>query len=222
MKREKAEHALLCLALAATLAACGSSSYTTGGASTGTAPPAATSTTPFTGTTGTTNTTNQLPAIDESFTLAGTRGGVSGTSSASYTVSTDNLLQVTVTAGTAGSITVPGYGFSAAYQCVTYKVTVLGDTITTNPLSTSTSGEYTPDCPGAANTQMIDFSSRLTPGHGSVSVTVESNTDDFDCISCVESYGYGYGGTCENYCPMDLTFNTHTVTGTLAIAVNGS
>jgi hypothetical protein len=214
----------LALALAATLTACGSSSYTTGTTSAATTPAAAATGTPFTTTTtGSTTATNQLPSIDESFTLAGTRGGSGGASSATYTVSTDNLLQVTVTAGTAGSLTVPGYGFSAQYECVTYNITVLGQTVTTNALSATAGEEYTPDCPGAANSQMIDFSSRLTTGHGAVQVTVASNTYDFDCISCNEYYAYGiYPYGCANYCPMDLVFKNHTVTGTLSIAINGS
>ncbi len=220
MKRVQ-QHTTL-IALTALFTACSPSTSTisSGTSAASSTSSASTSTTPTTSSTSsTTSSTNQLPATTASFTVAGTRGSTN-TSNAYYsiTVNTDNLLQVTVNAGSAGSLTIPGYGFSANYNCVTYKVTVLGDTVETNPLSTGTSSS---DCQGAATSQMIDFSSRLTTGHGPVTVQVESSKYDFDCVSC-ETYPWLYSYYCNNYCPMDLVYKNHNITGTLSIVTNGS
>lgn len=116
-------------------------------------------------------------------------------------------------------MTVPGYGFSANYGCVNFKITVEGQTVVTNTLSTGLGSDS--DCSGAATSQTIDFSSRMTTGHGPVTVTVTSNDYDFDCMSC-RTYPWLYGYYCNNYCPMDLVYKNHTVNGTLSIQVNGT
>jgi|GEM_PF-1712989 len=184
-------------------------------------------TTDGSGTTGSSTTSESvLPAITESFTVSGSSG-----TSPSYTttVNTDNLLKIKVTAGGAGQITDPNYGFSGTYGCVSYKVTVLGSTQTTKLLAVGSQSDMLSaiNCPGASTSQVLDFSGRLTSGHGSITVKVEAAAYDFYCRGC-ETYpwlynAYPYGAySCSLYCPSRPVYQTHTVTGNLDIQVNGT
>lgn len=167
-----------------------------------------------------------LPAITESFTVS----GVNGTSpSYTTTVDTDNVLRIKVTAEAAGQVTDPTYGFSGTYSCVSYKVTVLGSTQTTKLLAVGSNTDLLAgyNCPGAAGSQILDFSSRLTPGHGTITVKVEASSYDFYCRGCESSpwlyNAYPYGPySCSLYCPSRPVYKTHTVTGTLSIQINGT
>lgn len=167
------------------------------------------------------DTSNFLPAYQESFSING-QGGV--TPSYSTTVNTDDTLKVKITAGSAGNNAVPGMytNASAPYQCVQYNVTVLGKTAATGRLSVSGNS---PLCPGAPSSAVIDFSARLTPGHGPVTITVEATEYDFYCLQCYANPSlyttYGYY-SCNMYCPMHSVYKNHTVTGTMAIQVNGT
>jgi hypothetical protein len=179
-----------------------------------------TGTTGSTGSTGSTTDTSTYPAITTQFTLTGS-GGTSP--SYSYTVTTDNLLKVKVTTGAATNV-IPGSNFSATYECVSYNVTVLGQTLSTGTLSVSGGNSI---CPNAPTSKTLDFSSRLTSGHGSVTVTIVPTGYDFYCQSCLtypwmfNAYPYGYY-SCSMYCPLKTVYKNHGVTGTLAIQVNGT
>lgn len=167
-----------------------------------------------------------LPPITESFTVSGPSGT---TPSYTTTVNTDNLLKIKVTAGGAGQITDPTYGFSGTYGCVSYKVTVLGSTQTTKLLAVGSQSDMLGaiNCPGASTSQVLDFSGRLTSGHGAITVKVEAASYDFYCRGC-ETYpwlynAYPYGAySCSLYCPSRPVYQTHTVTGNLDIQVNGT
>jgi hypothetical protein len=138
-------------------------------------------------------------------------------------VTTDNLLKVKVTAGSAANV-IPGSNFSATYGCVTYKVSALGQTIVTNTLSPNGGNSI---CPNASESQTIDFSSRLSSGHGAVTITVQPSGYDFYCQGCLtypwlyNAYPYGYY-SCAMYCPLKTVYKNHGVTGTLSIQVNGT
>lgn len=169
---------------------------------------------------------NALPPITESFTVSGASGT---TPYYTTTVNTDNLLKIKITAGDAQQITDPSYGFSATYSCVSYKVTVLGSTQQTKLLAVSSQADVlaAANCPGAANHQVLDFSSRLSPGHGPITITVEAASYDFYCRGC-QTYpwfynAYPYGAySCSLYCPSRPVYKTHTVTGNVTIQVNGT
>ncbi len=168
-----------------------------------------------------TTTSSTNPAYTYSF----TETGIGGTS-ATYTtpaILTDTVLQVTVTAASAGALSLAtGYSnFTANYGCISYNVTVLGQTMTTNILSPNPG--YDENCPEAASSQMLDFSSRLTPGHGAVTVEISNPAYDFYC----QMWESGYPGiynpyTYNDYCPLRAVYKTHTVAGSLSIAVDGS
>lgn len=168
----------------------------------------------------TTSTNNLLPPVQESFTVTGS-GGTNPTYS--VTVDTDNLLQVQITAGAATNV-IPGSNFSANYGCVTYNVTALGQTVTTNTLGVNGGNSI---CPNAPSSQTIDFSSRLTPGHGAVAITVSASGYDFYCQGCLmdpalyDAYPYG-PYSCSMYCPLHTVFKNHGVTGTISVQVNGT
>lgn len=189
------------------------STYTGGNTSTG-------GTTGNTGSTGTTGDTSSYPAFTTTFTLTGS----SGTSpSYSYTVQTDNLLKVKVTAGAATNV-IPGSNFSATYECVSYNVTAMGQTLSTGTLSVSGGNSI---CPNAPTSKTLDFSSRLTSGHGDVTVKIVATGYDFYCQSCLtypwmfNAYPYGYY-SCSMYCPLKTVYQNHGVTGTMDIQVNGT
>ncbi|MFL5812324.1 MAG: hypothetical protein ACJ763_02005 [Bdellovibrionia bacterium] len=208
------------------LTSCGASTYkeTASGTTqaqstyTGGTPPTGGTTAP-TGSTGGGD-TSTYPAITTSFTLTGSSGS---TPSYSYTVTTDNLLKVRVNAGAATNV-IPGSNFSATYECVSYNVTALGQTLSTGTLSVSGGNSI---CPGAPTSKTLDFSSRLTAGHQSVTVKVVATGYDFYCQSCLtypwmfNAYPYGYY-SCSMYCPLKTVYQNHGVTGTMDIQVNGT
>lgn len=192
------------------------SSYTSGGT---TSSGNTTGTTGSTGSTGTSG-SDQYPAITTSFTLTGSNGT---TPNYSFTVATDNLLRVKVTAGAATNV-IPGSNFSATYSCVSYNVTALGQTLSTGTLSVNGGNSI---CPNAPTNKTLDFSSRLTSGHQSVTVTIQATGYDFYCQSCLtypwlfNAYPYGYY-SCNMYCPLHTVYQNHGVTGSMDIQVNGT
>lgn len=193
------------------------SSYNSGG-STSSGTTTGTGTTGSTGSTG--SSTNAYPAITTSFSLTGS-GGTAPTYS--FTVSTDNLLRVRVNAGASTNV-IPGSNFSATYECVTYNVTAMGQTLSTGTLSVSGGNAI---CPNAPTSKTLDFSSRLTSGHQSVTITVQATGYDFYCQSCLtypwlfNAYPYGYY-SCNMYCPLHTIYKNHGVTGSMDIQVNGT
>ncbi|OFZ80689.1 MAG: hypothetical protein A2583_10500 [Bdellovibrionales bacterium RIFOXYD1_FULL_53_11] len=196
----------------ASLAGCGDQAYQETPVDTATAasPVTPSSSTTTTETTTETETTT-LPALTFSYEVTGA-SGVDPVDSFGN-ILTDNILKVKVVAGTAGQIRLSDgtySNWSAAYQCVQYKISALGQTVTTQVLAVDGGNSYI--CPGAPSEQTIDFSSRLTSGHGAVTVTVQAYRYD----SCL-NYGYNFGG-----CAMHTVYYTHTVTGTLDIQTNGT
>lgn len=139
-------------------------------------------------------------------------------------INTDNLLVIKVNAGPAGQISVPGLysNFTANYNCVSYNITVGGRTVTTQTLKVpnATQSWYTVDqCPNAPSSQIINFSDRASPGHGDMFVTVSNARYDFYC----ELFYQGLiSGTANMYCPLRTAYQTHTLTGTIDVQVNGT
>lgn len=142
------------------------------------------------------------PAYTFDFSNQGPQGKFTATQ-----IDTDNLLQVTVTLGQ--PTTIPGTGYTAEYSCAQFMVTVLGQSQTVFLSNTGSPGYGY--CNGAQTSQMVDFSSRLTTGHGPVSVTVTNVSYD-NCRLYGDVYGYG--------CPMTAVYSTHILTGALSIVVN--
>lgn len=178
---------------------------------------------PFGGSTGssTGTATGTFPPFSYNFSVTGA-GGTNPVYTAQ--VNTDNILRVDIAAGPAGELSLGGGQYSnytATYGCISYQLTVLGQTVVTQTLSTS-SGSYDYDCPGAPNVQTIDFSGRLTPGHNVVSLQVEANGYDYYCQLCQNPYYFYLFDGCMNYCPLYGVYRNHTVTGTLTVHVNGS
>lgn len=226
-----------------TLSACGGQSYdniqTSGappgavvpsaipGSVPGSVPGSTTGTTggfPFGGSTGSSSsTTGGFPPYSYNFSVTGP-GGTDPTYTAQ--VNTDNILRIDIAAGPGGELSL-GSGqysnYTANYGCVSYKLTVMGQTVVTQILSTS-NGQYNYDyiCPGAPNTQTIDFSGRLTPGHNAVMLEVQANGYDYYCQLCNSPYYFYLFNGCGNYCPLYGVYRNHTVTGTLTVHVNGS
>jgi hypothetical protein len=165
--------------------------------------------------------TDLYPPITTSFTLTG-----SGGSSPSYSYTppaTDNLLKIRVKAGAATNV-IPGSNFSATYECVSFNVTALGQTLSTGTMSVSGGNSI---CPNAPTTKDLDFSSRLTSGHQSVTITVQATGYDFYCQACLNypwmfnAYPYGYY-SCNLYCPLKTVYMNHGVTGSMNIQINGT
>jgi len=165
------------------------------------------------------------PTYTSSFVMSGTGGTLPG--AAITDIFTDTIFKVRVTAGSASNLALPagtngGYSnFSASYSCVSYTIEALGQTRTTVPLSVSGSSTMNL-CKNSPSEQVFDFSSRLTPGHGPVSVTIKSAKYDYYCQLLL--MGYIYNGYYNTYCSASLypVYKTHTVTGNLDIQVNGS
>lgn len=148
---------------------------------------------------------NLLPAYTQSFSFTGAQ-------SFSTTVNTDNTLKIRIKArGTTSN------NYAAHYNCVAYTVTVLGQTVTTSVLAADGGGAA---CPNAPTQQEIDFSSRLTPGHGTVTVTISAaGTDAFYQQCVMNPWLYG---PCQSYYPIRAVYSTHVVAGAVDIGVNGT
>jgi hypothetical protein len=183
---------------------------------------------PGSGTGGTGGTGDPIPPGTPDFTPTLTDSsyitGASGTrpSYTTGTINTDSIIKVRITAGPAGQVSIPSgtySNYSASYYCVKYNVTVLGQTVTTNALSVNGGGAL---CPQAADNQVIDFSSRLIPGHGPVTVRVSSARYDYYCQLLMMGYISPYYW--QTYCSTSLypLYQTHTATFTLDIQTNGA
>lgn len=167
---------------------------------------------------------NFEPYLTTQFTLTGD-GGNSPTYE-TVAIDTDSIFKVRVTAGGAQRITVPGYNYSATYSCISYEVTVLGETRQTKLLSADGSdcsryaqGAPAPSAGTPENSNTLDFSKRLTPGHNSVTVKVASARYDFYCQLWLNGMVYG---TQSMYCPARVVHKNHTVSGTLEIQTNAT
>ncbi|MCM2279508.1 MAG: hypothetical protein NDJ89_15640 [Oligoflexia bacterium] len=207
----------LALGLALALSACGSNPYHESAlAEEGVIPGTITDTTGTTVSNPTPVTTdpNLLPSLKYSFDVTGSKGSKPVYS---VTVQTDNLLKVKLTSEAAGAQTLSG--FTANYDCVTYTISALGNSVTTSTLSAG--GTVSVNCPNAPTNQVIDFSDRLQPGHGPVTIEVRADRYDFYYKSCL-SQPWLYGWNCMYYYPLYNVYQNHIVRGKLAIQVNGT
>jgi len=142
-------------------------------------------------------------------------------------VNTDNLLKIRIIPNMAPVIS-STVGYTPAYNCASFNVTVLGRTVRTEVLRV---GSNTANCPNAKAEQIIDFSGRLSPGHNEVNILVDAVQTDWKFSACLNGGFQPYNlwlwpnttaTTCGWYSPMNSLYTTHTATGTLDIQVNGT
>lgn len=217
-KSFKKTQAMTILAVGAlALQACGGAPYSEissiGGSSTTSTGSGSTSTgtgsgTPSTGggTTPAPSDPNLLPPISHAFSNQGV------TSTSISDIVTDNKLAVTVKLGQPSNI--PNTGYTAAYRCARINVTVANQTQTVFVSNTGAdiTESYDP-CSGAKKSQTVDFSSRLTTGHGAMSVAIQNVAYD----NC-RLYGNVYGSGCF----LTTVYSTHVINGTIDVHVNGT
>lgn len=213
------------LSLSAIIVGCGSTAYregvdNTGGASTG---PGTAPVTPTTGagtgtSGGTTTTTNtQVATANFSYTFQLT-GGQATTMTSSATnpvpmrVSTDTLLRVKVRAG--NPVTFQTAGWAVGFNCQRFTVTVEGQSLEAFVLRQG----YTPTvasdpCFSAESVATLDFSGRLSPGHGAI--TLEASGAQYD--NC-----HYYNEPRAGGCPVHQVYSTHRIEGKFEIEVNST
>ncbi len=183
-------------------------------------------------TTDTTTTTSNNPTVTASFSMTGVGGTQPSWSSQGHvTISTDNVLKITIRAGQAGALSLSNGSqnvFTANYSCVSYLVTVNGRSVRTAPLLAN--GVASSYCPNGVESQTIDFSDRLSAGGDAPVVTVSAPSYDFYCqiwygcqtypnmyLSQCQGFSYNYYNS---YCPTRSVYKTHTVTGDMDIETN--
>jgi hypothetical protein len=178
---------------------------------------------PPTGTTGTGGSTGSSGGPDPfagatqlNFSLNGTNSGNETYTSAPFT--TDNLLKVRLTALPAGVNTGGGTNFSAMYNCAGFTVSIPGQSQDSQPLAVN--GGVIGMCQSGSQ-QVFDFSSRLSPGHGPVSITVSNPKYDWYCM-LFTYYPWLMGGTATMYCPLHPVYQYHTVQGMIEVLTNNS
>ena len=160
-----------------------------------------------------------IPAVTEYFDITGAGGA--NPRFTSIPVQTDNMLRVKIIAEPGLAVgSVPGTGYvnyTANYGCVSYNITVLGQTVQTPMLSPSGGNMI---CPNARKEHILDFSHRLAPGSSQVTVQVSAARYDIYCqyvfMGLISPAFYN------NYCPAYPVYQTHRVAGTLEIQTNGS
>ncbi len=160
-------------------------------------------------------------AIKLSFSLNGANSGNETYTSAPIT--TDNLLKVRVSALPGGQNVVPGQttGYQANYYCAGYTVKALGQAVDTNALSVYPGGVQGLCQNGQS--QVIDFSGRLTPGHGDIVIEVTKPRYDWYCMLWFDPYYRSLmGGTYAMFCPLRNVYQYHTVQGSIEILTNGA
>ncbi len=183
-------------------------------------------------TTDTTPTTSNNPTVTASFSMQGVNSAQPSWSSQGHlSISTDNLLKITIRAGEAGPLTLSNGTqnvFTANYSCVSYLVTVNGRSVRTKPLLAG--GVASSYCPTGVTDQTIDFSDRLSAGGDAPVITISDPRYDFYCqiwYGC-QTYPNMYYSQCQGftynyynlYCPNKAVFKNHTVTGDMDIETN--
>lgn len=186
---------------------------------------------------GTNGNTSGGTTTGTAYTFTGSVTGPSGTWT-SGDVNTDNLLRVTIRPQ-AGQ-PVAGTGFTANYQCVSFRIGIsaVGSGSTTGLMKVNGGSRYCPDGP---EEKTVDLSSLLTPGHGAIRIKVSNATYDWKAQWCdyeyyrmITSGGYYYFGVWYPYyvspfgytynCPSynnNPLYNTHVATFDVAIQTNG-
>jgi hypothetical protein len=173
---------------------------------------------------------NFTASYTQSFVVSGAKG--TDPTATLPDVLTDSVLKVRVTAGPAGNLALSssaygGYSnYSGQYYCVKYTVEVVGfGQATTHALAV---GGGSTVCPDADDSEVIDFSRRLTPGHGPVDIKVSAAGYDYYCgllySGMIPSAYYNWNYWVNQYCSPSLypVYQTHTVSGSLEVEVNGS
>jgi hypothetical protein len=161
---------------------------------------------------------SNLPPLAYDFTISGAGG-----SKPTYTspaIQTDSILKVRVTAGPAGQLSASNVAysnFSSTYGCISYTVEAIGQQVQTKALNVGYS--YGNVCGAAAADHVIDFSGRLTPGHGAVNLKVTAARYSFYCELLAAGWVYG---SYSMFCPLHTVYKNHTVTGRLEVQVNGT
>jgi hypothetical protein len=156
-------------------------------------------------------------ATQLNFTLNGTNSGNETYTSAPF--DTDNLLKVRIVGLPGGPNSgVGNTNFTANYLCVGYTVSVLGQAVDTKPLAVN--GGVIGMCQNGGS-QVIDFSSRLSPGHGPITITVSKPRYDWYCM-LYTYYPWLMGGTATMYCPLHPVYQYHTINGEIQVETNGT
>ncbi len=213
------------------VSSCGSDAYRENPQPTQTSAPAACTGSACTTTSTVPSTDPVIPMINAGiFTISGSGGT---TPSFQYTVTTDSILKVKITAGRSDRLSLSlgsGYSnFNAVYGCVTYTVTAAGQNFVTQPLSPEDNPTSTaPGCQGAPHSQTFDFSDHLGRGRSTVTVTVDQPRYDFYCqwwTNCQGSYNpscyYSFPPSSYSaYCPLRSVYRNHSITGKMEIQVN--
>ena len=164
-------------------------------------------------------------------------GGAYPTSSTGGIATTDNMLQIRITAAQGSQVAIPGYSnFQAAYGCVKYTVTAMGVAISTQTLAVA--GGDNSFCPSAPNSQILDFRGYLSHGSANnINVGITSATNDFYCqeyryyCEQYDYYNYYYTGSCNNpvmpgpssyYCPLHTLYRSHVVNATVEVRTDST
>lgn len=179
--------------------------------------------------------TVEIGGATESFSIALTGDGGTTPTATTPAVYTDNLLRVKIKPQGGENMTVADGTYtnmSSGYGCVQFTVTVLGQSVQTQVLAVE--GRDNKACPNAPKAQIIDFSGRLSPGHGPITVTVSKARNDRHCqswIACRNYEAMGYRSyTCTynyaqslqaQFCPVRAAYMYDTMNASLEIQVNG-
>jgi hypothetical protein len=168
---------------------------------------------------------NTLPTETYAFTLTG-NGGTNTTFSVDN-INTDTILKVKIIAGSAGQLSLSSgsySNFTASYKCVRYTITALGRSVQSKVLAVD--GGDSVFCPGAPTEETINFSNRLTTGHGDITIAVSAPSYDFYCqmarTSCGTNSSCLYYSGCNLSAPMRTVYKNHTVTGSIAVQTNST
>jgi hypothetical protein len=171
-------------------------------------------------------------------TFSGQITGSTGTTPSwtSPTFETDNTLQVRITPNQAGSIVsgtpnVDSY-FTGIYNCAEFTVVVLGDTVTTQPMALDPSqpcwSQSGSPIYGVQSSQLIDFSSRLSSGHGAISVAITGGATDDYCQWLADNVTNPYSSAYMEYnwtslfCEVRAIYKTHVATFTVGVGIDGT
>ncbi len=154
---------------------------------------------------------NPVPSYSYDYVLTGNTGVATVRG-----ILTDSVLRVQFNPGVpqfgyrADGVTLSGY--TIGLNCYRVNVTVLGKTLTAFVSTTGSAGVGY--CAGAATSHTLDFSDRLTPGHGPVEVRV-SNAQYDNCR--------GYGNPYQGGCILQPVYNTyHRIEVLFDVFTNGS
>ena len=176
--------------------------------------------------------TSGTPPSPFQFSITGA-GGAYPTYSTGNIATTDNILQVRVTAAMGSAIAIPGYSnFQTKYGCASYTVTAMGRSMTTGILAVP--GGDNSLCPSSPSNQILDFSGYLSSGSlNNVNVGVTSAQYDLYCQEFWSYYEQYYpiygsywsyyspmGGNSGYYCTLHTEYKTHVINGTLEVRTN--